>query len=55
MLTPVAIMVVEQLPEHNTGALVKEVSEFIFDDAAIVACSAPVGYPHGYDRNRSGR
>ena len=38
MLTPVAIMVVEQLPEHNTGALVKEVSEFIFDDAAIVAC-----------------
>jgi sugar/nucleoside kinase (ribokinase family) len=38
MLTPVAIMVVEQLPEHNTGALVKEVSEFIFDDAAIIAC-----------------
>jgi sugar/nucleoside kinase (ribokinase family) len=38
MLTPVAIMVVGQLPEHNTGALVKEVSEFVFDDAAIVAC-----------------
>jgi sugar/nucleoside kinase (ribokinase family) len=38
MLTPVAIMVVEQLPAHNTGALVKEVSEFVFDDAAIVAC-----------------
>ena len=38
MLTPVAIMVVERLPEHNTGALVKEVSEFIFDDAAIIAC-----------------
>src|SRR4030065_2907995 len=38
MLTPVAILVVEQLPAHNTGALVKEVSEFIFDDAAIVAC-----------------
>lgn len=38
MLTPVAIMVVEQLPEHNTGALVREVSEFVFDDAAIVAC-----------------
>ena len=38
MLTPVAIMVVEQLPEHNTGALVKEVSEFVFDDAAIVSC-----------------
>ena len=38
MLTPVAILVVEKLPEHNTGALIKEVSEFIFDDAAIVAC-----------------
>jgi sugar/nucleoside kinase (ribokinase family) len=38
MLTPVAILVVEQLPEHNTGALIQEVSEFIFDDAAIVAC-----------------
>jgi len=38
MLTPVAIMVVEKLPEHNTGALVKEVSEFVFDDAAIIAC-----------------
>jgi sugar/nucleoside kinase (ribokinase family) len=38
MLTPVAILVVDQLPAHNTGALVKEVSEFIFDDAAIVAC-----------------
>lgn len=38
MLTPVAILVVDQLPEHNTGALIKEVTEFIFDDAAIVAC-----------------
>jgi sugar/nucleoside kinase (ribokinase family) len=38
MLTPVTIMVVGQLPEHNTGALVKEVSEFVFDDAAIIAC-----------------
>ncbi len=38
MLTPVAIMVVEQLPKHNTGALVKEVNEFVFDDAAIIAC-----------------
>lgn len=38
MLTPVAIMVVEHLPEHNTGAIVKEVNEFIFDDAAIIAC-----------------
>lgn len=31
-------MVVEQLPEHNTGAIVKDVNEFVFDDAAIVAC-----------------
>lgn len=38
MLTPVVILVVEQLPEHNTGALIRDVSEFIFDDAAIVAC-----------------
>ena len=38
MLTPVVILVVDQLPEHNTGALTKEVSEFVFDDAAIVAC-----------------
>jgi sugar/nucleoside kinase (ribokinase family) len=38
MLTPVAILVVERLPEHNTGVLIKEVSEFVFDDAAIVAC-----------------
>ncbi len=38
MLTPVAILIVDQLPEHNTGALIKEVTEFIFDDAAIVAC-----------------
>jgi sugar/nucleoside kinase (ribokinase family) len=38
MLTPVTIMVVEHLPDHNTGALVKEVSEFIFDDAACIAC-----------------
>lgn len=38
MLTSVAILVVEQLPEHNCGALIKEVSEFVFDDAAIIAC-----------------
>jgi len=38
MLTPVVIAVVDHLPEHNTGAVIKEVSEFIFDDAAIVAC-----------------
>jgi len=38
MLTDVAILVVEQLPEHNTGALIKDASEFVFDDAAIIAC-----------------
>ncbi len=38
MLTPVTILVVDALPEHNTGALIRDVSEFIFDDAAIVAC-----------------
>ena len=38
MLTPVLIMVVEQLPAYNTGVLVKEIKEFIFDDAAIIAC-----------------
>ena len=54
MLTPVAIMVVEQLPEHNTGALVKEVSEFVFDDAAIIACSCGSGIFHGHDRYRLG-
>ena len=38
MLTPVAILVVDQLPDHNTGVLIKAISEFIFDDAAIIAC-----------------
>jgi len=38
MLTPVEIMVLEKLPKHNTGAIVTEVNDFIFDDAAIVAC-----------------
>ncbi len=38
MLTPVEIMVLEKLPKRNTGALVTEVNEFVFDDAAIVAC-----------------
>jgi ribokinase len=38
MLTPVEIMVLEKLPKHNTGAIVTEVNDFVFDDAAIVAC-----------------
>lgn len=48
MLTPVTIMVLDKLPKHNTGALVREFSEFVFDDAAIIACllrqwSVPTG------------
>ena len=38
MLTPVEIMVIDRLPRRNTGAIVREVNEFVFDDAAIVAC-----------------
>ncbi|NQU30365.1 MAG: carbohydrate kinase family protein [Anaerolineae bacterium] len=38
MLTPVIIMTVDQFPRHNTGARVNQVKEFVFDDAAIVAC-----------------
>ena len=38
MLTPVEILVVDHLPDHNTGAISTDVTEFIFDDAAIVAC-----------------
>lgn len=38
MLTPVTIMTVDRFPRHNTGAMVKEIKEFVFDDAAIVAC-----------------
>jgi sugar/nucleoside kinase (ribokinase family) len=38
MLTPVTIMVLDRLPKHNTGALVREFNEFVFDDAAIIAC-----------------
>ena len=38
MLTPVYIMALDKLPKHNTGAVVHEVSEFVYDDAAIIAC-----------------
>lgn len=38
MLTPVYIMALDRLPKKNTGAIVHEVSEFIYDDAAIIAC-----------------
>ena len=38
MITPAVVMAVDQLPESNTGTQVNETSEFISDDAAIVAC-----------------
>lgn len=37
MLTAVYIMALDKLPRRNTGAIVREVSEFVYDDAAIIA------------------
>src|SRR6266542_3012430 len=39
MLTPVYIMALDKLPKHNTGAIVHHVSEYVYDDAAIIACN----------------
>lgn len=39
MLTPVYIMALDRLPKHNTGAVVHEVSDYVYDDAAIIACN----------------
>ncbi|MBP6180082.1 MAG: hypothetical protein KA480_17320 [Anaerolineales bacterium] len=39
MLTPVYIMALEKLPKINTGAIVHEVSDYVYDDAAIIACN----------------
>jgi len=39
MLTPVYIMALDRLPKHNTGAIVHQVSEYVYDDAAIIACA----------------
>jgi len=39
MLTPVYIMALDKLPKHNTGAIVNQVSEYVYDDAAIIACN----------------
>jgi sugar/nucleoside kinase (ribokinase family) len=39
MLTPVYIMALDKLPKHNTGAIVHQVSEYVYDDAAIIACN----------------
>jgi len=38
MITPAIVLVVDQLPEQNTGALVDQYSDFISDDAAVIAC-----------------
>ncbi len=38
MITPAIVVAVDQFPEHNTGVLIREVAEFVSDDAAIVAC-----------------
>ncbi len=39
MLTPVYIMSLDQLPKLNTGAIVHQVSDYVYDDAAIIACN----------------
>jgi sugar/nucleoside kinase (ribokinase family) len=48
MLTPVYIMALDKLPKHNTGAIVHQVSEYVYDDAAIIACNlSQWGIPTG--------
>lgn len=37
-VVPAYVITVDALPEHNTGGLIRQVDEFISDDAAIVAC-----------------
>jgi sugar/nucleoside kinase (ribokinase family) len=32
-------MALDRLPKHNTGAIVHQVSEYVYDDAAIIACN----------------
>lgn len=39
MLTPVYIMSLDRLPKLNTGAIVHQVSDYVYDDAAIIACN----------------
>lgn len=48
MLTPVYIMALDKLPKRNTGAIVDDVSEYVYDDAAIIACNlSQWGVPSG--------
>ncbi len=37
MIIPAVVLVVDQVPEHNTGMHILDAAEFISDDAAIVA------------------
>lgn len=37
-VVPAYVLIVDEFPEHNAGAVIKQVAEFISDDAAIVAC-----------------
>ncbi len=48
MLTPVYIMALEKLPKRNTGVIVDDVNEYVYDDAAIIACNlSQWGVPTG--------
>jgi len=48
MLTPVYIMSLDKLPQVNTGAIVHQVSDYVYDDAAIIACNlSQWGVPSG--------
>jgi len=38
MITPAVVLAVDDFPRHNTGMPIREIGEFVFDDAAIVAC-----------------
>ena len=37
MITPATVLVVDEFPEHNAGAVWRERADFISDDAAIVS------------------
>lgn len=38
MIIPALVLVVDGFPQYNTGMPVREAGEYVFDDAAIVAC-----------------
>ena len=37
-ITPAMVLVIDQLPEQNTGACINDYRDFISDDAVIIAC-----------------